>query len=178
MSSSPMHLTGPETNEPPPREGLAIVPILIALFVVGLLGLAGYTVLAPHSVGTGTIEQVNAVEMPGGDRVVVEVEVSMTNGTDKPLKYHSTEIRLVTNNGEFKDDPTPSSEVPRVYQSYPTLKHSNEAPLKQDTMVEPGATVKGVGIVAFPVNKAGFDARKQIEALIYFYDKPPIVVKK
>ena len=179
MSSSPMHLTGPQIDEKPPREGLAIVPVLMALGVIALIGIAAYQVLAPHPVGTASIEKVNAAEMPGGDRVVVEIELALQNTTEKPLKYHSTEIKLVTPpNREFKDEPAASSEAPRIYQSYPALKQSNEAPLRQGTMVDPGATLRGVVIVAFPVSKAGFDARKQIEALVYFFEKPPIQAKK
>ncbi len=67
--------------------------------------------------------------------------------------------------------------MPRIYQSYPTLKQSSEAPLKQDTTVAPGATIRGVAIVAFPVSKAAFDARKQLGAVLYFYDKEPVFTK-
>lgn len=178
MSSSPMHLTGPQTDEKPEREGLPFVPVLIALGVIGLIAIAGYQVFAPHPVGTASIEKLNAVEMPGGDRVVVEVELAVQNTTDKPLKYHSSEIKLLTDKEEFKDSPASSFEMPRIYQSYPALKQSSEAPLKQDTMVAPGQTVRGTAIVAFPVSKAAFDARKQIAAAVYFYDKEPIHTKK
>ncbi|HUR37050.1 MAG TPA: hypothetical protein VM009_04480 [Terriglobales bacterium] len=178
MSSSPMHLTGPQDpNAKPEREGMAIVPILMAIGVATLVAITAFQVLGKHPVGTAFIDRVNAVEMPGGDRVVVEMELSMTNTTDKPLKYHSAEIKL-TANQEFKDEPAASPEVPRIYQSYPALKQSNEPPLKQSTILEPGATLRGVVIVAFPVSKATFDARKQIEAAIYFFEKPPIHAKK
>jgi hypothetical protein len=177
MSSSPMHLTGPPDAKPE-REGLAFVPILMALGVLALVGITVFQVLAPHPVGTASIDKVNAVEMPTADRVVVELELSMTNTSDKPLKYHSTEIKLVTPNQEFKDEPAPAGEAPRIYQSYPALKQSNEPHLRQGTTVEPGATLRGSSIVAFPVSKAGFDARKHIEANVYFFEKPPIHAKK
>lgn len=178
MSSSPMHLSDPQHVEKPEREGLAIVPVLIVLGVIALIVVAGYSVLRPRSVGTASIEKVNAVEMPPGDRIVVEIELAMTNTTDKPLKYHSTEIKLTTANQEFRDEPASSGEVPRIHLSYPALKQSSEAPLRQDTMVSPGATVKGVVIVAFPVKKADFDARKSLEATVFFYDQSPIRTKK
>jgi len=178
MSSSPMHLSDPQHVEKPEREGLAIVPVLVVVGVLALAGLAAYSVLKPSAVATASIEKVNAVEMPPGDRVVVEIELAMTNTTDKPLKYHSTEIKLATANQEFRDEPASSGEVPRIRQSYPALKVSDEAPLRQDTMVNPGATVKGVVIVAFPVKKADFDARKSLEAGVFFYDQSPVRTKK
>ena len=177
MSSSPMHLTGPAAGKPE-REGLAIVPILIVIAVVGLIALAGYQVLGSHPVGTVTVGSANAVEMPPGDRIVVEVELAVQNTSDKPLKYHSTELKLVTDKQEFKDEPAATPELPRIYASYPALKHSTEAPLKQDMIIAPGATLRGIVIVAYPVNKATFDARKALEAAVYFYDQSPIRSKK
>lgn len=180
MSSSPMHLTGPRNgNEIPEREGLPFVPILMAIGVIALIAVAAYQVLVPNPVGTVSIEKVNAVEMSTGDRVVVEVELAVSNITDKPLKYHSTEIKLVTDQNPkgIKDSPASTFEMPRIYQSYPSLKQSTEPPLKQDTMVAPGATIRGSAIVAFPVSKAAFDARKNLSAILYFYDKEPIFTK-
>ncbi|HUS20348.1 MAG TPA: hypothetical protein VMZ25_11920 [Terriglobales bacterium] len=174
---SSINLSGTPNNQAPPREGLAIVPVLLALGVIALLAIAAWQVLAQHPVGTASIDKLNAVEMPGGERVVVEMEFSMQNTTDKPLKYHSAAIKLTTNQ-EFKDEPAASSEAPRIYQSYPALKQSTESPLKQGTVLDPGATLRGTAIVAFPVSKAAFDARKQIEADIYFFEKPPIHAKK
>jgi hypothetical protein len=174
---SSINLTGTPSNEKPPREGLAIVPILIALGVIALIAVAVWQVLGSHPVGTASIEKVNAVEMPGGERVVVEMEFAMQNTTDKPLKYHSALIKLTTNQ-EFKDEPAPSSETPRIYQSYPALKQSTESTLKQGMIVDPGATLRGTAIVAFPVSKAAFDSRKQLDADIYFFEKPPIHAKK
>ncbi len=177
MSSSPIHLTGPQDgNEKPQREGLPFVPVLLALGVIALVAITAYQVLAPHPVGTVAITKINAVEMPTGDRVVVEVELAIQNTTDKPVRYHSVEIKLVTDK-EFKDVPASSFEMPRIYQSYPALKQSTEAPLKQDTIVAPGATLRGSAVVAFPVSKAAFDARKQLAAILYFYDKAPIFTK-
>lgn len=178
MSSSPMHLSDPQHVEKPEREGLAVVPVLVVVGVLALAGLAGYSILKPSAVGTASIEKVNAVEMPPGDRIVVEIELALTNTTDKPLKYHSTEIKLATASQEFRDEPAPSGDVARIRQSYPALKISDEAPLRQDAMVNPGATIKGVVVVAFPVKKADFDARKSLEAAVFFYDQSPIRTKK
>ncbi|MEO5936256.1 MAG: hypothetical protein ABIP81_03500 [Terriglobales bacterium] len=177
MSSSPIHLTGPQNgNDKPERDGLAIVPILVALGIVAMVGVFAYQLLAPNPVGTVALTKANAVEMPPGDRVVVEVELAIQNTTDKPLKYHSAEIKLITdaNKEGFKDAPASSFEMPRIYQSYPALKQSTETPLKQDTIVAPGATLRGSAIVAFPVSKAAFDARQHLAATVYFNDKAPI----
>lgn len=177
MSSSPIHLTGPAEVKPE-REGLPFVPVLIALLVIGLIAAFAYQMMAPNAVGTASIVKLHAIEMPPGDRVLVEVEFSIKNTSDKPLKYHSTELKLATDKEEFKDEPASSGEVPRIYASYPTLKQSNASPLRQDTMIAPGQTVQGVGIVAFPVSKAAFDGRKSFEAAVYFYDQSPIRAKK
>jgi hypothetical protein len=177
MSSSPMHLTGPDPGKPE-REGLAIVPVLIVIGVLGLVGVMAWQVMGQHAVGTVAITKTNAVEMPPGDRVVVELEMAIQNTTDKVLKYHSMQLKLRTDQQEFKDDPAAATEAPRIYQSYPSLKQSGEAPLQGDMLVQPGGTLKGVVIVAFPVNKATFDARKSLEATVYFYDESPIRTKK
>lgn len=177
MSSSPMHLTGPPAGKPE-REGLAIIPILIVLLVAGLIGLMAWQLLGNHGVGTVSVTKATAVEMPPGDRVVVEVELAIQNTTDKPLKYHSTELKLTTDKQEFKDEPAPATETKRIYQSYPALKQSAEAPLQQDMLVQPGATLKGIAIVAYPVNKATFDGRKSLDATVYFFDESPIRTKK
>lgn len=177
MSSSPMHLSGPDSAKPE-REGLAIVPILIVLLVAGLIGVMAWQLLGSGGVGTVSITKATAVEMPPGDRIVAEIELAITNTTDKALKYHSAEMRLTTDKQEFKDEPAAATEAPRIYQSYPALKQSGESPLMQDMIVQPGATLKGVVIVAYPVNKATFDARKGLDATVYFFDQSPIRTKK
>lgn len=176
MSSSPMHLndTQPAKEE---REGLPIVPVLIFLGVAALIAVTAWQIMGQHPVGTLAITKANALEMPGGQRVVVEVELAIQNTTDKPLKYHSTALKLVTDQ-EYKDEPASYVETPRIYQSYPALKQSNEAPLKQDTIIGAGETLRGVAIVAFPVSKAAFDGRKSLDADAYFYDQSPIHTKK
>lgn len=178
MSSSSMHLTDAGAADQPTREGLPFVPVLIGLGVIALLGMTAYQLLAPHPVGTVVVQKATALEMPPGDRVVVEVEIALQNTSDKPLKYHSTEIKLTTNDQEFKDEPAAATEVPRIYLSYPALKQSSESPLRQDAVLTPGGTIRGVVIVAFPVNKATFDARKRLDASVYFYDQAAIHTKK
>lgn len=177
MSSSPMHLSGPQ-DEKPEREGLPFVPVLIALAVIGLVGLTVYQLMAPHPVGTVSLEMMNAMEVPPNDRVLTEFELAIQNTTDKPLKYHSTEITLVTEKDRFKDEPASAMEVPRIYQAYPALRHSTAGPLKPDTIVAPGSTLRGAVLLAFPVTKSGFDARKQVEVTVFFYEEAPIRTKK
>lgn len=177
MSSSPIHLTGSDPGKPE-REGMAIVPILIVALIAGLIGVTAWQVLGQHPVGTVTITRATAVDMPPGDRVVVELELAIQNTSDRPLKYHSAELKLTTDKQEFKDEPAAATEAPRIYQSYPALKQSPESPLMQDMIVQPGATLKGIVIVAYPVNKVAFDARKGLEATVYFFDQSPIRTKK
>ncbi|HUQ49136.1 MAG TPA: hypothetical protein VM056_00320 [Terriglobales bacterium] len=177
MSSSPMHLTGPQ-DEKPEREGLPFVPVLIALAVIGLIGITAYQVMGSHPVGAVTIEKMNAMEVPPNNRVLAEFELAIQNTTDKPLKYHSVELTLVTEKEKFKDSPASAPEVPRIYQAYPALRQSSADPLKPDTMVPAGSTLRGTVLLAFPVTKAGFDARKHVEATVFFYEESPIRTKK
>ena len=176
MSSSPMHLTDPASDKPE-REGLPIVPVLVGLGVIALIAVTAWQIMGQHPVGTVAISKANAMEMPGGQRIVVEVELALQNTTDKPLKYHSAVIKLVTDK-EYKDEPASWVELPRIYQSYPALKQSSEEALKQDLIVGPGETLRGVAIVAFPVSKTAFDSRKSLDADAYFYDHSPVHTKK
>jgi hypothetical protein len=173
-----MHLSDHDSGAPPERDGLPIIPIVIGLVVVGLVAAAAFQVLGMRPVGSAKINSINAIELPSKDRVAVEIDLSVQNTTDKPLRYHSLDVKLVTPQETFKDEPASIVEVPRIYGAYPALRQAKSEPLKGDTVLTPGATVNGAVILAFPVTKQAFESRKSLEVTVFFYDESPIHVKQ
>lgn len=160
-------------NLPPIR----IVLIGVAAIVVVALIVA--VVQRPHSAATGAIDDVTSVEIPNQGSVMVAITVSIHNDGKKPFWIRTMDAELETGDEHFRDDAAAAVDVDRYFQAFPMLQQHALAPLKTDTMLDPGAQTKGTIIVTFPVLPDAFTNRKSLKVTIHPYDQPvPLVLTK
>jgi hypothetical protein len=159
-----------------PPAGIVLLCIAVIALVVGVF--AYFHRAQPQ--GTGSIDFVNAVDVPGQNIVMVAVTVTLRNGGEKPLWIHTVKVQLTDANGKTFDDEAASSvDFARYFQGFPALKENSQAPLAPEAKLLPGTEQKGTAIVTFPVTKEAFDQRKSLAVTIQPYDQPlPVVLTK
>jgi len=130
--------------------------------------------------GAGSIDYINAVEVPGQNTVLAAVTLTLRNSGDKAFWVHTMKARLTDSDGKIYDDEAASGvDLDRYAQAFPVLKENSQAPLLLETKLLPGAEQKGTLVVSFPVTKRTFDQRKSLTVSIQPYDQVmPIVLAK
>jgi hypothetical protein len=128
--------------------------------------------------GAGSIDYINAVEVPGQNTVLAAITLRVQNSGEKALWIHSLKARLTDSGGKTYDDEAASGvDLDRYAQAFPVLKENSQPPLLLETKLMPGAEQKGTLVVSFPVTKQAFDQRKSIAVTIQPYDQVvPIVL--
>jgi hypothetical protein len=155
-----------------------LAPLLIALGIVGVL-VAGFVFGArPRAGGEGSIMRVEAVELTGGQNVLVLVQVRLTNLADKPLWVQNVKVKLEAPGAQWEDEPSAASEHDRYLAAFPQLEPYRIAPLRTEDRIASGATQEGMIIVGFPVPKATFDQRAALEVVVQPYDRTALVLRE
>jgi hypothetical protein len=164
-------------NLPPPKVlgiGLALILVVSAIIV--------FTQSRPSS--SGSIDDVNAVEIPGQNSVLATINVTLQNGDKKAIWIHTMKATLETStpdaNGksQFTDEAGSPADFERYFQAFPALKEHAVAPLQVETKIQPGEKASGTIMVSFPVTKDAFDKRKSISVTIQPYDQMAVTLKK
>ena len=104
--------------------------------------------------------------MPNQNSVMVALAISIKNHGKKRFYIHDIQSDLETASGKFSDEPASGVDFERYFQAFPALKEHALAPLKPETMIEPGGETKGTIIVSFPVAADAFANRKSIKVTI------------
>jgi len=191
----PVPSTPPSTPATPPESGTSfdiseeygtaaknlppakVVAIGIGLIVVIAL-IVGLT-QRPKVSASGSIDNVTSIEMPNQNSVMVALAISMQNHGKKRFYIHDIQSELETGSGKFTDEAASGVDFERYFQALPALKEHALAPLKPETMIEPGGETNGTIIVSFPVTAVEFANRKSIKVTIRPYDQPvPLVLTK
>jgi hypothetical protein len=147
--------------------GLAIVLVVGAIIV--------FTQSRPP--GSGSIDDVGAVDIPGQGAVLVTINVTVGNDSKKMLYIHTLKAKLTTDK-DYEDEAASPVDFERYFQAFPALKPHAIKPLTVETKIEPGAETRGTIMVSFPVTLDAFNARKSLTAVIQPYDQLPIEIKK
>ena len=147
--------------------GIAVVLVVGAIIV--------FTQSRPP--GSGAIEDVAAVDIPGQSSVLVTINVSLVNGAKKSLYIHTLKATL-TADKDYEDEAASPVDFERYFQAFPALKPHAIQPLTVETKILPGGEAKGTIMVSFPVSMDAFNARKSLSVTIQPYDQLPIVIKK
>ena len=164
-------------NLPPPKVlgiGLALILVISAIIV--------FMQSRPSS--SGSIDDVNAVDIPGQSSVLVTINVTIQNNGEKAIWIHTMNAGLETSapdaNGQtkFTDEAGSPADFERYFQAFPALKEHAIAPLQVETKIQPGQKASGTIMVSFPVTKEVFDKRKSISVTIRPYDEIPVTLKK
>ena len=163
-----------------------LVPVLIALGVVAVL----VSIYAVHGTKfvprpSGKLQSVTVAEQkyesalaPAESRVLVAVQVSLTNPTDRPVHIQGASAEVQTDAAEpLKDDAAAVSDFERYASAFPELKQVASTPLKTETKIMPGETATGTVMFGFPLSKEAFDKKKSMKVLIKLYDYDPIEMK-
>ncbi len=163
-----------------------VVPVLIALGIVAVL-VAAYVVHGSKFVPrpNGKVQNVVVAEQkhesaiaPAESRVLVAVQVSLTNPTDRPVHIQGATAEVQTDTPEpLKDDAAAASDFQRYASAFPELKQAASTPLRVETKINPGETANGTVMFGFPLSKEAFDKKKSMKVYIKLYDYDPIEMK-
>lgn len=151
-----------------------MVPVVIALVVVGIVVAAAAYLLRSKPVANGKVENVFAVEQNSHSTSFVAINVMLRNVGEKTLYIKDIRAEISTPGGSFVDDAANAVDYDRYTAAYPDLKPVIKEPLKVETKIPPGGSVEGTVLVNFPVTKADFDKRNGVTVSIIPYDNPTI----
>jgi hypothetical protein len=159
-------------NLPPPKV-LAIALVLVLVIALILV----FASSRPN--GSGSIDDVNAVEIPDQNSILVTINVSVHNSGNKPMWIHTMKASAKTDDThEFSDDAAAPVDFERYFQAFPALKERAITPLTVETKIPPGADAKGTIVVSFPVALDAFNKRKSLTVIIQPYDQRAVEIKK
>ena len=154
-----------------------IVPILIAVGVVGLLIAVVVLSNRPKPYSTGNITKVLAVE--NADNVLVAVHLNINNQKDDYLWIKDISSELQGPDGHsYTDTAAPSVDVGRYLEAAPPLAEGKIAPIGAEMKIPAKKSQAGMVVFAFPVNKAAFDARKSLTVRVAFHDHSSMVLQQ
>jgi hypothetical protein len=151
---------------------VGVVIVLIVGFIVGWI-------FRYQPAASGQVRDVFAVETSDHASVLSTVLVSVRNDNEKSIFIKNMKGTLTTADGKTYDD-TPASEVDyeRYFQAFPDLRSHAIAALRPETKMLPGQQASGTLVFGFPVTKAQFDSRKNLEITVEPYDRRAIVISE
>ncbi len=154
-------------------------PVLIALLVVAAVVIGLAFLLRQPPAATGTIDDIFAVEVPQQNSVLCTIRITVTNHFKKPIVIRGAYATLhVPGQNDMTDTAAAAGDFPRYLAAFPQLKDHTFDPLRGETTIPVGGFVTGSIIVAFPVTKDKFDARKSVTATVEIYDHTDVKVDK
>jgi len=159
-----------------PPAGIVVICIVAIAVILGFF--AFFQRQKPQ--GAGSLDYITAVDVPGQNRILVALTVTLRNSGQRPLWIHTLKGELKTSGDKtFEDEGASGVDFERYFQGFPALKENTQSPLAPETKILPGAEARGTVIVSFPVTKQDFDQRKSIALNIQPYDQVlPIVLTK
>jgi hypothetical protein len=154
----------------------AVAPLVAALLVVVVFILGVGYIFRSKPVAQGQIDHAFAMQQPDQNYSMVLMQVTLRNSGDKALFIKEIKSDITTDQGENADDAASAVDYTRYLQAFPDLQSYATEPLKVETKIAPGGEVKGSVMVAFPITKDQFYARKDLNVTIFPYDQKVIVL--
>jgi len=152
--------------------------VAICLAVVVAIAAAYALTHRAHPLSSGSIGDIVSVTVPGQDMVMVAVNVSVQNNSEKPSWIHTIQASLDTGNSNLTDDAAPAVDAQRYFEAFPDLKAHALDILTAETRMNPGEKISGTVVVSFPVKADVFAARKSLTVTVAPYDELPVVMTK
>ena len=172
------HVPITEEMDSPRRTLPAAVPIVIALvLVLVVIGIVMYA-FRPKPIAQGGIDTVYFSQPENMTSPMLLLQVTLRNVGDRTLYIKSINANLKTDQGDQSDDAASPSDYDRYFMAYPDLKEHATQPLQVEMKIPPGGEQKGTVMVSFPVTRAQFDARKDLNVAIQPYDQNLIVLRE
>jgi hypothetical protein len=160
-------------NLPPARIVLiAVGAVLVVVLIASFLKRA-----KPQ--GSGSLDSVIAVEIPGQSSTMVALTFKLHNGSEKALYIRELQSSLKTSTGDATADAVSAVDFERYFQAFPDLKNGAQPPLSPEVRLEPGDTINRTIIVAFQKPLAEFNQRQAVSVVVWPYNETvPIVLTK
>jgi len=155
----------------PPIAPLAVALVVVVVFIVGVA-----YIFRSKPVAQGGIDQAFAMQQEENPYSMVLMQVTLRNVGDKPLFIKEIKADIMVDQVESVDDAASAVDYARYLQAFPDLQMYATEPLKVETKIPPGSEVKGSVMVAFPITKEQFYARKALNVTILPYDQKAIVL--
>ncbi len=155
----------------PPVAPLAVALLVVVVFIAGVA-----YIFRSKPVAQGQVDQAFAMQQQDTPYSMVLMQVTLRNIGDKMLYIKEIKADITTDQGNSVDDAASAVDYARYLQAFPDLRPYATEPLKVETKIPPGGEAKGSVMVAFPITKDQFYARKDLNVTIYPYDQKPIVL--
>lgn len=156
-----------------PPVGVVVIALLVVAAIIAIVAVTN----TPKAALAGSLGEVAAAETQDKS-VLVAINLSVRNISEKPVALQGLTAKLVTDKGEFSDDAASASDFDRYFQAFPALKTNAQAPLQPEIKIQPGGSASGTIIVSFPVDKATFDARKSLSVAVTPYYVKGVTLSK
>jgi hypothetical protein len=151
--------------------------VLIAVGAVLVVVLIASFVKRAQPQGKGSLDNIAAEEIPGQDSTMAALTFTLHNTSDKILYVHSLQGQIKTASGDQTADAVSAIDFDRYYQFFPSLKIGAQPALMPEAKIQPGQSVTGTIIVAFPVKLDAFNKRQSTSVVVWPYDQQlPIVL--
>jgi len=157
-----------------PPAGIVAICVAVVLVIVAAYSLTHRA----HALSSGSIDDVVPVAIPGQNMVMVAINVTVQNNSDKPSWIHTIQASLDAAGNKFSDDAVPAVDAQRYFQAFPDLKQHALSFLTMETRLNPGSKTSGTVVVSFPVTGDVFAARKSLSVTVAPYDEVPVVMTK
>lgn len=155
----------------PPVAPLAMALVVVIVFIVGVA-----YIFRAKPVAQGQIDRAFAMQQADQPYSMVLMQVTVRNIGSKTLYIKQIKSDIITDAGESADEAASPSDYGRYFQAFPDLQMYATEPLKVETKIAPGAEAQGSVMVAFPITKDQFYARKDLNVTIFPYDQKAIVL--
>jgi hypothetical protein len=156
----------------------AVAPLAVALIVVVVFIVGVAYIFRAKPVAQGQIDNVFFSQPPDQPQGMIAIQLTLRAVGEKPLYIKSVTAQLKAAEQEYSDDAASASDFDRYFQAYPDLREHTLKPIKVEDKLPPGGEERGTVMVAFPIDRAQFDARKSLTVTIQPYDQKEIVLKE
>jgi len=111
------------------------------------------------------------------DQLIVLANVRIKNQAKIPLFLHDMwGVVRMQDDEEERSLAASSRDFDKVFVAYPDLKPLRKDPLPRDLTIAPGQQVEGMVICNFPISKAQWDARQDLEMRFSFLHQNTLVL--
>jgi len=155
----------------PPLAPLVVALVVVLVFIIGVA-----YIFRSKPVAQGHIDHAFAMQQEDKPYSMVLMLVTVRNVGDNPLFIKEIKADIMTDQGESTDDAASAVDFARYLQAFPDLQMYVTEPLKVETKIPPGGEAQGSVLVAFPITKEQFYARKDLNVTIFPYDQKAIVL--
>jgi len=153
--------------------------VIIAIAVVAVVVIFASFLKRAKPQASGTLDNVAAVDIAGQSSTMVALTFTLHNTSDKILYVHNIQSSIKVPSGDATADAVSAVDFERYFQAFPTLKNGIQPALVPETKIQPGETVTGSIIVAFPKSLDAFNQRQSISVIVWPYDQTvPVTMTK